>query len=332
MGAMQGQEYRLMRWAVAMRTKKPSFDAFKKAYDEGRIRRLHLLRGTWQLASAEDYGWLLDMFGHRAKKVIDGWMHANGISLDDKEVGIVREVLCRCAEELGSATAEDFAGALEMKGMGMDAHRLSYHIRYAELDGVLYSGELRPMKMTYRLAEPSAQAGYDKDESLLKITQRYFQSRQPATLEDYVWWSGLSIGDCRRGIEMAGSSLHKENWNGREFYLTDSCRTRGYKPGQYLLVPSYDEYLISYKSRDLVLAPEFSHKAHNTTGNFNPIVVHDGIVCGNWKPFVKSCPLDFFLPAEPIPSSLPSTAISAADSISPSPVAQWLFFRDSAKQ
>ena len=32
MGAMQAQEYRMMRWAVAMRTKKPSTKAFKKAH------------------------------------------------------------------------------------------------------------------------------------------------------------------------------------------------------------------------------------------------------------------------------------------------------------
>ena len=49
MGAMQAQEYRLMRWAGAMRTKKPSAKAFKEAYDSGRILRLHLMRGTWQL-------------------------------------------------------------------------------------------------------------------------------------------------------------------------------------------------------------------------------------------------------------------------------------------
>ena len=41
MGAMQAQEYRLMRWAVAMRTKKPSAKAFKKAFDSGEIIRLH---------------------------------------------------------------------------------------------------------------------------------------------------------------------------------------------------------------------------------------------------------------------------------------------------
>lgn len=47
MGAMQAQEYRMMRWAVAMRTRKPSLKAFKKAFDEGQIIRLHLMRGTW---------------------------------------------------------------------------------------------------------------------------------------------------------------------------------------------------------------------------------------------------------------------------------------------
>lgn len=35
MGAMQAQEYRMMRWAVEMRTKKPSAKAFKEAFDTG---------------------------------------------------------------------------------------------------------------------------------------------------------------------------------------------------------------------------------------------------------------------------------------------------------
>ena len=46
LGAIQAQEYRMMRWAVAMRTSKPSVKAFKEAYDNGRIIRLHLMRGT----------------------------------------------------------------------------------------------------------------------------------------------------------------------------------------------------------------------------------------------------------------------------------------------
>ena len=43
MGNMQAQKYRLMRWTVEMRTKKPSHKAFKEAFDSGRIIRLHLM-------------------------------------------------------------------------------------------------------------------------------------------------------------------------------------------------------------------------------------------------------------------------------------------------
>ncbi len=55
MGAMQGQEYSMMRWAVAMRTKRPSAKAFARDFDSGRIIRTHLFRTTWQLVAAEDY-------------------------------------------------------------------------------------------------------------------------------------------------------------------------------------------------------------------------------------------------------------------------------------
>ena len=60
MGAMQAQEYRMMRWAVAMRTSRPPAKKFKAAYDNGRIIRMHLMRGTWQLVAAENYwAWLM---------------------------------------------------------------------------------------------------------------------------------------------------------------------------------------------------------------------------------------------------------------------------------
>ena len=71
MGAIQAQEYRLMRWAVAMRTQKPSSQAFTKAYNEGRIIRLHLLRGTWQLVADEDYAWMLQLCAPKSISVIN---------------------------------------------------------------------------------------------------------------------------------------------------------------------------------------------------------------------------------------------------------------------
>ena len=301
MGAMQAQEYRLMRWAVAMRTKKPSAKAFKKAFDSGQILRLHLMRGTWQLVSAEDYWPLLELCSQKALSVIKGWMRSNKISIPEEKVTEIRSILVQTAADKGSVTKEDFVQALSEKDIHMDEHRLTYHIRYAELSGTLCSGDLLPMKATYALTadKVKSKTKLDRDEALMMLTRKYFQSRQPATLEDFVWWSGLNINDCRRGVELLGDYLHVETHGRasqrREFYLTDDCRTHGFRKGKYLLIPPYDEYLIGYKSRDIVLPPEYKHKAHNNSGIFQPVIAHDGIICGNWTPFKEDLQAEFFM-------------------------------------
>lgn len=297
MGAIQAQEYRMMRWGVAMRTRKPSLKAFKQAFDSGLIVRLHLMRGTWQLVAAEDYWPLLQLCAPKALAVIQGWMHSNRVSIGDEEAARIREILVQTVDDKGSAAKEDFVQTLAMRGITMDEHRLSYHLRMAELTGTLCSGELLPMKASYSLVsvKMGPQTRFDRDEALLMLTRKYFNSRQPATLEDFVWWSGLNIGDCRRGIAMMGDAIHMVRWQGREFYLTDDCRTRGFRKGRYHLIPPYDEYLISYKSRDIVLSPDYRHRAHNNSGIFQPVIAHDGMICGNWAPFKQGNQMEFFL-------------------------------------
>ena len=296
MGAMQAQEYRMMRWAVEMRTRKPSARAFQRAFDSGRIIRLHLMRGTWQLVAAEDYWPLLELCAPRAIAVTKGWMHSNKIDIPDEEITSISDILAQTAANKGSVTKENFVEALARKDITMDEHRLSYHIRMAEITGTICSGDLLPMKATYALTADKVKpfGKIDRDEALILLTKKYFQSHQPATLEDFVWWSGLNIGDCRKGIALLGDSIHAVKWKGRVFYLTNDCRTRGFRRGRYLLIPPYDEFLIGYKSRDIVLPPEHRHRAHNNSGIFLPVIAHDGIICGNWSPFKPTCQATFF--------------------------------------
>lgn len=305
MGAIQAQEYRLMRWAVGMRTRKPSLKAFEDSFNRGEIVRLHLLRGTWQLITRDDYQWMMSLFALRARKVIDGWMSANGISISMEEYDEVASVLKRVAGELRSATKEDFATAVAAEFGPMDDHRLSYHIRHAELTGLLCSGDLLPMKASYSLVSEKlgvsgtfsvASDNITRTQMLKTLARKYFQGRGPATLTDFVWWSGLSVSDCKKGMEALGTSIQRVFRPGdpREFFILDTCETALRSSRSSLLLPPYDEYLIGYKSRDLALAPEHVSRAHNNSGNFSPIVVSDGQVCGNWRPFSESLEVDLF--------------------------------------
>ncbi len=296
MGAMQAQDYRMVRWAVEMRTKRPSALEFQKAYNTGRIIRLHLLRGTWQLVAGEDYWWMLDLCAPNAKRIINGWMKSNHITIDDRELYSIREILVKVAGDKESATKDDFAEALTAKGITMDSHRLSYHIRMAELSGTLCSGNLSPMKATYALADKKVKRTpkLDRDEMLMLLTRKYFQSHSPATFEDFVWWTGMSSTDCRKGIELLSAELHEEAWRGYTFYLLSSCRTKGFRKGTTLLLPPFDEYLIGYKSRELVIASGHTSHAYTQNGIFFPVIAHDGTICGNWKPWEKQLQTNFF--------------------------------------
>lgn len=285
-GAMQGQDYKAMRWAVAMRTQKPSFKAFAEAFNDGRIIRTHLLRTTWQLVSGADFHWMLALCRPKALAGLRGWMHSNGIDIPDGEKGRIQELLAEAAEGKRAVLKEDFAASLRGKGVTMTDQRLSYHLRLAEYDGLLCSGDLHPTKRTLTLVSEKigGRPAMDRDEALVLLTRKYFRSHGPATLEDFVWWSGLNISDCRRGMDIIGNELSSLKHKGKEYHFMQDARTRGFRSENILLLPAFDEYLIGYKSRHVVLHPGHAPMAHNQSGIFYNVIALDGEIVGNWRP------------------------------------------------
>lgn len=285
-GAMQAQDYRGMRWAVAMRTGRPSYKAFAKAFNDGRIIRTHLLRTTWQLVAGEDYHWMLDLCRSKALAGLRGWMHANGIDIPDSEKSRIQALITDAVAGKHAVLKEDIDLALKEKGVVMDDHRLSYHLRLAELDGLLCSGDLHPTKRTLALVSekigPSVRM--DRDEALALLARKYFRSHGPASLDDFVWWAGLNIRECRRGMDVLGNELITIRYRKRDYHFLGDARTRGFRSGQVLLLPAFDEYLIGYKSRHVVLHPAHAPKAHNQSGIFYHVVALDGEIVGNWRP------------------------------------------------
>ena len=284
-GAMQAQDYRGMRWAVAMRTIRPSYVSFENAFNEGRIIRTHLQRTTWQLVAREDYHWMLELCRSKALTGLRGWMHSNGIDIPDGEKCRIQEMLADIMAGLGCAFKEDIAFALKARGISMTDQRLSYHLRLAEYDGLLCSGDIHPTKRTLALVSEKigTQARIDRDEALSLLARKYFRSHGPATLEDFVWWSGLNLRDCRLGIALLGDEIVPVKMDGHDYFIHADARTRGFRSGRVLLLPPFDEYLIGYKSRYVVLHPDHAHHAHNNSGIFYPVAALDGEIVGNWR-------------------------------------------------
>jgi len=309
MGAMQAQDYRMMRWAVGMRTKRPSAKAFARDYDSGKIIRTHLLRTTWQLVAAEDYAWMLSLCRRKALGGLRGWMHANGVDISPEEEAWISGIFADVVSGRNDVLKEDLARALAERDIRMDDHRLSYHIRLAELSGLLCSGVLHPQKRTLALTAeriPSF-APLPREEALALLARKYFRSHSPATLQDFVWWSGLNISDCRKAIGSLGKELDTVRWKGETYYIHCDSRTRGFRQGRVHLLPAYDEYLIGYKSRHIVLHPDHRHHAHDNSGTFWNVMLQDGRVVGNWSDAGSKTTVSLFHPdSAPDPDALQS--------------------------
>lgn len=297
MGAIQAQDFRAGRWAAVMRTRRPSFKQFEEDFNTGRIVRLHLLRCTWQMLSGDDHGWMLQLCADKAKAALRGWMTSNKIQINADEEDSVSAIIADALTGKRSLSIDEIRTELKGKGIQMDTHRFSYHLRLAELNGLICSGNMNPLQNTYCLVSEKIGpliSALTREEALVRLAERYFISRSPATFDDFVWWSGLNAGECRKAVDMLGDSLHTEHWHGRDFLVHEKSRSRGFRSGSVLLLPPYDEYLISYKSRDIVLEPALAHKAHNNFGIFKPVIAVDGKIVGNWNPTSKDGKVEIF--------------------------------------
>ena len=113
----------------------------------------------------------------------------NKINIPEEELLTMQRIIIDTVADRKDITKEDITEAFVQHGFLMDDNRISYHIRLAELNGCLVSGNLHPSKATYCLAENKIHSTtkLSRDEALSLLTTKYFQSRSPATLEDFVW-------------------------------------------------------------------------------------------------------------------------------------------------
>lgn len=284
MGMVQAQEYSSAKWAVALRLRTPAAAPVEEALREGRILRMHIMRPTWHFIAAEDVRWMLHLSARRIRAANASFAKGNGCGLDEGDYLRCSRLLERILGGGNHLTRQQIAGELERAGMAVDAPRLNRLMMHAETDGVVCSGADRAGKPTYALLAERVPQAVDlpEEEALALLALRYFRSHSPATFDDFVWWSGLPVGQARRGVGALDGELLRESFGGREYLLHESWATCRKAPAHAHLLPAFDEYLIAYKDRSDVLAPEHRARAFNDFGVFRPVLLHGGRIVGQW--------------------------------------------------
>ena len=291
LGAMQAQNYSMVKWAVGMRLKSATIQTVEEALRKGEILRTHVMRPTWHLVAAEDIRWMLKLSARRIKSANDSFAKGYDLEITDelyaKSYNLLEKILCGNKSLTKQEIAEHFccSGIL----VEADNHRMTRFMVRAEQEGIVCSGEDKGGKYTYALLEERVPPVPEitKDEALARLARSYFRSHAPAVLQDFIWWSGLPVSEAKQAIYLIESELTAEQWNGQTWYVHEACRTRGKVSGRLHLLPSYDEYLLGYKDRTDVLPKEHYPKAFTNNGLFYPVILHEGQVIGNWSKSAK---------------------------------------------
>ena len=124
MGAMQAQDYAMVKWAIGVRLPNATEQLIETAINNGEIIRTHLLRPTWHLVSADDIYWLLRLTAPQIKAALKSRHKELALSeaVFTKSNTIIEKAL-RGREHL---TREELMAALAKAKIATDENRSSH--------------------------------------------------------------------------------------------------------------------------------------------------------------------------------------------------------------
>lgn len=289
-GAMQAQDLSSGLWSLGARLPHLTEADVRTALENREALRTWPMRGTVHLVPSRDAHWMLELMGERA--LASATRRRAFLGLDDAVADRAVDVLGEALAGGGRLTRAECVARLEQAGISGAGQRGYHLLWYASQRGVTCIAPNIGTEQTFVLLDEWVPdpVRLDRDQALATIAVRYFRSHGPTTRQDFAGWTGLTMADARRGIAAAAERLAGATVEGREVFLEPALLDAHASapgpgdPGRWRVLPGFDEYLLGFKDRSLMLAEE--HKQAIIPGGngvFQATVVRDGRVVGTWK-------------------------------------------------
>jgi hypothetical protein len=287
MTAMQAQDLQSALWAVGVRVPRAGLKDARSALDSGAVVRSWPMRGTLHLVAPEDLRWMLELTAERLTRSIAARHRELEITWADIEK--CRDIALELVAGGGAASRAELFQVFDAAGQPTTGQR-GIHIlgtlcRHAWLVQGPLAGNQQLM-VDFESWIPASRP-LERQEAVAEFLLRYFRSHGPATLRDFAWWTQLPLTDVRAALGKMRSQVVELEFEGGSYWLspeTASLLDSGV-PGQrsVLLLPGFDEFVLGYTDRSLVLKPEhFNRIVPGGNGVFKKTVVAGGEVVGTW--------------------------------------------------
>jgi hypothetical protein len=282
LGVVQAQDYAGAKWSLGLRLPKCTDADVEQAIADKSILRTWVLRGTLHFVAAGDIHWLVALV---APRIIAGnTRRYKELELDEQTLIRSNDLLTKALQGPNQLNRTALLTILNQNGISTEGQRAAYMLQRASLDGLICQGAMHGNKPTFmRLDELPPSRMMERDEALAELAWRYITSRGPATLQDFIWWSGLSVADARAGMDSVQSQFIQEMLDGQTYWWPSSMPPVQDNSQTVYLLPGFDEYLLAYKDRSASLDTPHYKRMTPTNGMLPATIVINGRVMGIWK-------------------------------------------------
>lgn len=282
--AVQAQEFGQALWAVGSRLPGSDRADILAALDRAEVVRSAPIRGTLHFVRAGDLRWMLGLTAERTIK--SAARRLAELELDQDTLHRARDVAGAALAGGMALSRDEFLDTLDRSGISTAGQR-GYHIIWylAQTQLVCWGPSDGAQQALVLLDEWVPGDGHlDREEALRRFVLGYFTGHGPATLQDFVWWSKLTVADAKIGLAQARSDLTEYTYDGGSYWAGPGATEQSEFVEGGLLLAGYDEYILGYQDRSPTLPLEYASRillARN--GVFKACLVLDGRAVGTWR-------------------------------------------------
>lgn len=283
MGAIQAQDYYAALWAIGLRTRNSTERSIERAVAERKIIRTWPIRGTLHFVSPSDVRWMLKYFTPHI--VTRATSRFRQLRLDDVTFIRCRAILEKLLRDGNLLPREEIYASLEKNRISCAGQRGIHILWKLAHEGVICFGPRKGRQATFVLLDEwiPLTRNPSREEAVATLANRFFRSHGPATIKDFIWWSGLQPEVARSGLENVKESFKNNQVDGQTVWFSGKAEKRKIGRQSIHLLPAFDEYLVSYKDRSAAVDLRDARKALPGGGVLRPTLLIEGKIRGTWK-------------------------------------------------
>ncbi|MDR1450086.1 MAG: winged helix DNA-binding domain-containing protein [Propionibacteriaceae bacterium] len=286
--ALQAQDFPALLWAVGQRAG-VDLAAVEQACKDGQIVRSWPLRGTLHVTLAEDVAWLRRLLAAKALGV-SAQRRRERLGLTLQDIETVRAGVVEALAGGRALSREALLAELSSRGIVVESNLLYHLIWFLSQTGLLLFGPVVDGEPLIVLTDEWVKSSrvLDREEGLAELAARYVCSHGPASVDDLAWWAGLGKREAAQALALAADRAVRVVSDDGVAYWMSPALAASEAPAGLALLPAFDEHLLGYRDRTLMLDPDHaSAVCPGGNGIFKPVVAVDGKCVGTWRSLAR---------------------------------------------